>query len=70
MTNIEFLHSLFRRNDECWFFAQSHSRKTVVDGGTDVQDVRAQDNCSCVTCTSTIHGGRMPILHRYLDVTY
>ena len=33
------------------------------------QDVRA-DNCSCVICTSAIHGGRMPILHRYMDVTY
>ena len=34
-----------------------------------VQDVRA-DNCSCVICTSAIHGGRMPVLHRYMDVTY
>ena len=37
-----------------------------VAGRTYVQDVRA-DNCSCVICTSAFHGGRMPILHRYMD---
>ena len=31
--------------------------------------IYGQDNCSCVICTSAFHGGRMPILHRYLDVT-
>ena len=32
------------------------------------KDVLA-NNCSCIICTSVIHGGRMPVLHRYMDVT-
>ncbi len=55
-----------------WFEGRAPNCTLIVfiDDATSrlyVQDVRA-DNCSCVICTSAFHGGRMPVLHRYMDV--